>query len=427
LTSYFAKHAWANTTLEDLIDAVALASGRDLDEWRTGWLETAGTDRLTLEEPTPNDTTLDGTTPGGTTPGGMTLVARGPDGGPPRPQVLAVGAYFDRDGRLEREALAEVEVAGERTQLDLPPGADLYLLNDQDLTFASTRPSSRDTFFADAARLPTPISRAVAVATAWDMLINGEASAAETVHCLVGVLAVETSASTIEPYLNLALEAADLWSPSSERETLMQAVAEACRRLADVGAYRKAALRGVARTAASSAELELLKTADVDLQWRRLVRLAQLGEPTFAEAEALLERDPDPEAWVNRLHVRAATPDAVEKEAVWHILATERTVPTASVYALAMQFWSAGQDDLLKPYAEEFLNLIPTLHRGDGEPAKAYTRALFPIVGVDETIVTRAETLATTALPVVRTTLLDRADRVKRMLRSRGRGDSVSV
>ncbi|MEU0095456.1 aminopeptidase N [Kribbella sp. NPDC006257] len=406
LTSYFVKHAWGNTTLEDLIDAVAVASGRDLDEWRIAWLETPGTDRLTLAE--------------------TTLVARGPGGGLPRPQVVAVGAYFERGGRLEREAIVEVEVVGERTQLDLPPGADLYLLNDQDLTFASTRPSNRDTFFTDAARLPTPISRAVAVATAWDMLINAEASAAEAVHCLLGVLAVETSASTIEPYLNLALEAADLWSPPSERDALMQAVAEACRSLADLPAYRKAALRGIARTAVSSAELDLLKTEDLDLQWRRLVRLAQLGEPTSAEAEALLERDPDPEAWVNRLHVRAATPDASEKEAVWHILATERTVPIASVYALAMQFWSAGQDDLLKPYAEAFLNLVPTLHRGEGEPAKTYTRALFPIVGADETIVTRAETLALTAPPVVRTNLLDRADRLKRMLRSRTQATPAS-
>jgi aminopeptidase N len=433
LTSYFAKHAWGNTTLQDLIDAVASASGRDLDEWRTGWLETAGTDRLTLDHDADS----------------FVLVAHGPSGRPPvamiaptatlgitvppqvdtgvvhspRPQVLAVGAYALVDDRLERTALVEVEVAGERTRLDLPASADLYLVNDEDLTFASTRPdgSSRDASFANAARLPTALSRGVAVTTAWDMLINGEATAAEAVQCLTGVLAVETSASAIEPYLNLAVEAADLWSPASERDALMRAVAAACRSLS-LGAYRKAALRGFARTAADLDEVAWLQAEageDVDLQWRALVRKAQLGGQTATEAEALLDRDPDPEAWVSQLQVRAATPDAAEKKAVWQTLVTERAVPLASVYSVALLFWTAGQDDLLKPYAETYLGLVPTIHRGGAMPATAFTRSLFPLFGVDLTYVERAESLAAGAVPVVRTNLLDRADRVKRMLRSR--------
>jgi aminopeptidase N len=104
LTKYFASNAWGNTTLQDLIDAIAEASGRDLTEWSTGWLETAGTDRLTL------DRDGDG--------------FRSWSGGPPRPQVLAVGAYRGSWDRLEQVALAQVEVADERTRLDLPAGAD---------------------------------------------------------------------------------------------------------------------------------------------------------------------------------------------------------------------------------------------------------------------------------------------------------------
>lgn len=407
MTSYFAKHAWGNTTLQDLIDAVAESSGRDLDQWRAGWLETAGTDRLTLDH--------DGD--------GFVLVAKGP-GGRPRPQVLAVGAYRGQGDRLERAAVVEVEVAGERTRIDLPAGADLYLVNDEDLTFASTRPdaATRNAFFGNAARLPTPISRSVAVAMVWDMLINGEASAAQAVECLTGVLAVETSASVIEPYLDLAVEAAVLWSPESERDVLMRAVAAACRSLSGVSAHRKAALRGFASTAADLEQVGWLEAEageDVDLQWRALVRKAQLGSPTATEAQALLERDPDPEAWVRRLQVRAATPDPAEKQAVWQTLATERAVPLASVYSVAAPFWTAGQDDLLRPYAEIYLELVPTIHRGGGVPAKTFTRHLFPQFGIDLTFVERAEALAAQAVPVVRANLLERADRVRRMLRSR--------
>ncbi|WP_432947763.1 aminopeptidase N [Kribbella sp. CA-253562] len=407
LTTYFAKHAWGNTTLQDLIDAIAEASGRDLTQWSAGWLETAGTDRLTLD----NDKNR------------FTLVAQGP-GGPPRPQVLAVGAYRASGNQFERTALVQVEVAGERTRLELPAGADLYLVNDEDLTFASTRPdaTTRDAFFTNAARLPSPISRGVAVATAWDMLINGEATAAEAVRCLTGMLAVETSASVIEPYLNLAVEAADLWSPASERNALMRAVAATCRRLSDVGAYRKAALRGFARTAADLDEVAWLQAEageDVDLHWRALVRKAQLGSPTAAEAQALLDRDPDPDAWISRLQVRAATPDRAEKEAVWQTLAIQRAVPLASVYSFTPLFWTGGQDELLRPYTEAYLELVPTIHLGGTMPATTLTRGLFPQFGADLTFVEQAQALAAQAVPVVRAALLERADRLARMLRSR--------
>ena len=182
LRSYFAKHAWGNTTLQDLIDAIAGSSGRDLDTWRTAWLETSGPDRLTLE--------------------GDELVASEQ----PRPQVLAVGAYRRIGGGLERTGLVRVEVSGRRTPVELPEGTDVVVVNDDDLTFAVTRPG----VLADARLLPTVLSRGVATSTAWDMLLGGETSAAEFVGCLSGVLEIETSESVIEPYLNRAADAAEL-------------------------------------------------------------------------------------------------------------------------------------------------------------------------------------------------------------------------
>ncbi|WP_237297287.1 hypothetical protein [Streptomyces sp. 3211] len=47
-------------------------------------------------------------------------------------------------------------------------------------------------------------------------------------------------------------------------------------------------------------------------------------------------------------------------------------------------------------------------------------QSLFPLFGIDLNFVKRAEELAAQTLPVVRTNLLDRADRMRRILRSRG-------
>jgi aminopeptidase N len=408
MTAYFARHAWGNTTLRDLVDALAAASGRDLDAWRAAWLETAGTDRLSLE-------------PDGD---GLTLTAKGPNGRP-RPHVLAVGAYRrDGDG-LRRTALVEVEVSGPRTALDLPPGSDMYLINDEDLTFATAKPDarSRDALLANAAALPTVISRGVAVATVWDLLVTGEASAAEVVRCLTAVLTVETADSVIEPYLYLASEVADLWSPDAQRADLLAAVAATCRDLARRPDRRQVALRTFGRTAADLDQVAWLAAQagdDMDLRWRALIRQAELGGDTAAERLDLRERDPDPDAWVRELSVRAATPDADEKAAVWHSLAVERVTPVTSVVLVAAAFWRRGQADVLRPFTERYLELLPDLDKGGMIQAANYTYNLFPPVAVDEDYLKRAEAASAQSIPVVRKTLRERADVIRRMLRTRG-------
>jgi aminopeptidase N len=389
------------------VTALGDAGGRDLDAWRKGWLETAGTDRLTLEH--------DGD--------GAVLVAGGPQG-PPRPQVVGVGAYRRDGDRLTRTALALIEVQGSRTPVDLPAGTDFVLVNDDDLTFATTRPTAGDTagLLAAAPALPTPISRGVAVAAVWDMLITGELIAREAAHGVLAVLRVETSDAVIEPYLTMAVEIAQLWSSVAERPALTAAVAEVCRELSAQDSRRRVALRALAGVAGDLDQVAwLLAQAgdDVDLRWRALERRAELGGETSDEVAALLERDPDPDAKPRAVAVRAARPDPAEKAAVWRELALDRSVPVGSVGPVAAAFWRPGQEEVLAPYAERYLELLPRFNRGGMIPAMRYTGRLFPLFGIEESFLDRAERAAEKTAPVVGKTLRERADLVRRMLRSR--------
>ncbi|MFJ3798054.1 aminopeptidase N [Streptomyces sp. NPDC090088] len=408
MAAYFARHAWGTTTLQDLTDALAEAGDRDLATWRKAWLETAGTDRFTLEQ--------DGDT--------VTLVADGT----PRPQVLAVGAYDRAGDALERTALVRVEVTEPRTPVTgLPATADLLLINDDDLTFATTRPdpATRDTLFRTASLLPTAISRGVAAATVWDMLTAGEATAAEAGRSLTELLAAETSDAVIEPYLTLVTNIAELWAPAAERPALTEAVAAVCRRLAADPGRRQVALRGLARTATGAEDLAWLREQagdDVDLRWRALTREAELGADVTAESAALLDRDPDPDAWVRALTVRAALPDPEAKAETWQRLVVDRTVPVQSVGPVAAAFWRPGQDALLAPYAQRYLDAIPQLEQGGMIPAMVYTSQLFPPYGIGPEFVEEARRAAQDVAPVVRNNLLERSDAVLRMLGARAAG-----
>jgi aminopeptidase N len=419
MKAYFARHAWGSTVLQDLVDALESAGGRDLDAWRRGWLETAGTDRITLESGA----------------SGFTVVARGPQG-PPRPHALHVAAYRRTPDGLARVASRRVEVVGERTPVDLPAGAELYLVNDDDLTFATTRPDpgSRRTLLAEAAELPSAVSRGVAVATVWDMLVTGEATAAEAVGVLVSVLARETSDTVVEPYVSLAAECVELWAPDDDRPTLRARLTTACRSLAGDADRRRVALRGAVRAAPDLDALDDVEDLaahadgdDVDLRWRILERRAELGALDAGALEDLEARDPDPDAWVRALAVRVAAPSAEAKAEFWRRVAEERAVPVASVGQVAAAFWRPGQDALLRPYAAAYLDAIPRLEEGGMIPAMVYTRRLFPLFGVDGDFPERAVEAAAGTAPVVRARLTERADLVARMLRSRAGSIASSV
>jgi aminopeptidase N len=265
----------------------------------------------------------------------------------------------------------------------------------------------------------------VAVASVWDMLTNGEAAAAEAGHCITAVLAAETSDAVIEPYLTLAANIAELWAPAGEREALTAAVAAACRRLAGDPGRRQVALRGLARTATTADDLAWLREQadeDVDLRWRALAREAELGGEVSAETTSLLALDPDPDAWLRALTVRAALPDAAAKAEVWQRLAVDRSVPVHAAGQVAAAFWRPAQDTLLAPYAERYLDLIPRLHQGGMIPAMSFTSHLFPPYAVDPEYIDEAQKTAQEAAPVVRTTLLERSDAVRRMLHARAQG-----
>lgn len=417
MARYFADHAWGNTTLQDLTDALAAASGRDLDHWRRAWLEQAGPDRLGLRQADSGDLQLTASGPG-------------PGGTEPRPQVLAVGAYRDDGDRLTLIGRELVEVAGPTTPVALDGSADLYLLNDDDLTYATARPDAgrRDAFFVAAGRLPTPLARGVAVATAYDMLTQGEASAVELVQCLTGVLERETSASVVEPYLSLVAETAEFWSPEQDRIGLCRDVADMCWRLAETPARRRVALRALARVAPDLDVVDRLDAEandDVDLRWRTLVKRAELGGATTDLTDRLSRIDRDPDSWIRALCVRAAAPDPDTKADAWQQIAVDRVVPVGYFGIVTTAFWRPGQDAVLGPYAQHYLDLLPGLDRGGMLLATAYSARLFPVVGIDAAYVGRAEEQADGAGPVISKEVRARADLVRRMLRSRGVGQTA--
>ncbi|MFL6135127.1 MAG: aminopeptidase N [Nocardioidaceae bacterium] len=410
LREYFAQHAWGNTSLADLMGAVAKASGRDLDDWTSNWLDRTGTDRIELRR-SGDDWVLEVTSP---------------DNARPRPHRLDIGVYArGENGSLRRTALVPVETKGHSTVVGPLPAADLRLVNDEDLTFASSRldPGSRAELLSGAADLPTSTARAVAVTTAWDMLAYAEISTAEFVRCAAGAVRAETDAGVANDLLRMLRVAAEQWSPARDRDALLSKVAEVASGLVDQPDLRDTALRTVARSALTDRHIDLLREHvgdDTDLHWTLLVRLAELGRLDQEEADALEARDPDPDVEIRTLEVRAARPERKAKEAVWRAVFVDRAVPADRIIDLAAAFWRPGQEDLLREYTRRYLETVTGLQGGMMLVA-VLSRGFFPsAVGDAEFLAAAQKTADTEGLnPALRQALLERSDILRRMLRAR--------
>ena len=340
LRAYFATHAFGNTVLADLMDAVGAAAGADLGGWTEVWLDHAGTDTLRL---------TDGA-----------LTATSADAGPPRPHRLDIASY-DEDGRHVHTTA--VTMSGSTTPVDLPVAA-VHLLNAGDLTFASCRtdPDSHAWLLARAGDLPDPMSRAIAVTNAWDMVQRGELAGPDFVTCVTSVLGTERSPAVVEPFLDLARRAAELWTPTPLIDAQLARIADVATALATEPEHAVPALRTLAACAVTDAHFALLEGAagdDIDLAWRVLTRRAELGRHDPAALAALAGRDPDPESWVSALMVQAARPETSAKEEVWQAVMVEQRVPSVETYVdLVAAFWRPGQRALLQPFALRFLEAI---------------------------------------------------------------------
>ena len=406
LRSYFADHAWGNTRLDDLMSAIGAAAGRDLDDWTVAWLDRAGTDVLRLE--------------------GNAISATSPDHEAPRPHRIEVGSYAAAGDGLSLVGTTSIETTGTSTALDLPD-ADLHLLNASDQTFAAVRPDAASVrvLLERAADLPEAVDRAQAVVTGFQMLLDGELAAGDLFDCVLDVLNREKSPAVVEAFLNVALEIAQRWVPGDRISSSLARLADTAAALADDPDQTTPALRTLAASASTPEHLARLEAAagdDVDLAWRLATRLAALGRYDEGEVEALLARDPDPDAGVRALAVRTARPQTEAKDEAWAELFEKRNIPGGPMLgAMIRAFWQPQQADVLLPFADRFLDEIPALAGGGMLAVFGLMFGMFPQVG-DEAFVQRAQDMASDPEcdPTVRAALLIGTDTLARMERSRG-------
>ena len=435
--TYFARHAWGNTRLTDLLRALEESSGRDLAFFTGQWLQTAGVNTLTCDYELDERGRFSW----------FTVVQHAPEQWPTlRRHRIGIGCYDPTDDGIERVHRVEVDIDGERTEVDAligVPAPAVVLLNDGDLSYAKIRiDRGLDVVVERIQDFIDPVARALLWGATWDMCRDAQLPASDYVELVSRGVAVETDLTAVTAVLAQAEAAVRYYTPPQRRPGLATRWTAGLVRLlkdAEPGSdHQLAIVRALATSLTTPAGADLLRawlageevpeglSVDTDLRWRFVSQLAQLGGLDSAGIDAELARDNTATGAEKAAGARAARPDADAKAEAWRLAVEDASVPNATHTQICAHFWAPDQDEVLKPYVDawfEVMGDISAQRNGWGQRSLAIRKnvgeLLFPRTFGDRALLARIyEWMATTDLSdSVRRMVSERRDDVERALR----------
>lgn len=390
LQKYFAKHAWGNTTLNDLLVELEAASGRTLAPWVSTWLQTAGVNTLRpvleIDGDTYKSITISQETP---------LVPA--DSKELRPHRLAVGLYDISGDALKLRKSVELDVEGASTVVTDLSGekvADLLLINDRDLSYAKLRFDERSiaTLKSHLGKLDDALARALTWAAVWDMHRDAEISSADFLEIAINGLASETDDAIVNIVLSQLTTSVEAYSKEANRNAYREKLADGLWTLtqnskpgSDLQLLISRAFALNAQTEAQTANIrELLNGAaqglkvDADLRWYFLIALTERGATTKAELDAELAKDNTTTGNLAFETCLAAMPNHEAKAYAFN-KGLDAEVATSVRTALVAGFQRPIQSKLLEPFVTLYFdNLISVWESRSYEPAAKFVSGFYP-------------------------------------------------
>jgi aminopeptidase N len=390
LQTYFAKHTWGNTTLDDLLVELEASSGRTLDTWVKTWLQTAGVNTLRPVLDIQNDTyasiAISQEAP---------LIPLGSQ--ELRPHRLAVGLYDISGSSLQLRRSVELDVSGAVTKVAELSGektADLLLINDRDLSYAKLRFDDRSvaTLKSHLGALDDDLARALCWAAVWDMHRDAEISTSDFMQIAFSGLKGESDDAIVTIVLSQLTTSVEAFATDANRNSYREKLADQLWQLANDAKpasdlqliYTKAFaanaftsehvsnLRGVL-----NGQLSGLKV-DTDLRWSLLIALTERGVTTKSELEAELKNDNTTTGNIAMETALAAFPNSEAKAYAFNKVRDEAAA-TSIRSALVSGFQRPSQRELLAPFVDLYFdNLLTEWDSKSYEGAAKFVSGMYP-------------------------------------------------
>lgn len=434
LRRYFAKHAFGNTTLKDLINQLEAASGRDLTPWVATWLRTAGVNTLrpviTLAGDTYTSLSIKQEVP--TMPVGSTEL---------RPHRLHVGLFDIQGSKLVRRTSVELDIAGALTEVTAFTGqksADLVLINDKDQTYAKLRFDERSiaTMKSHLGSLDDSLARGLIWASLWDSCRDGELSATNYIAIALGALKNESDISIVSATLGQIDTALWAYAHPAHRPVLRLQVATAIESFLDAAKagsdHQLQFAKGFANTAITPAQLARIAamlagsitglTIDAELRWFLFICGVKRGVfgPADIEKELALDKTAHGKQYGAMAYAQIPSKDAKAK--AFSSITTDDLSNTIHSYK-CRGFNDPLHTEILSDFVDQYFDVLLKIWQTKGyEIAETTATLLFPSWVISDTTVAKAQhwldVTGKDASHALRRTVLESRDAMVRALKA---------
>lgn len=401
LRSYFRKHGWGNAELKDLIIELEAASGRDLQDWTTRWLETAGVNTLRPDYVRNDDNIITS----------FAIEQTATEEHPTLRQHRVAIGFYDIDettGKLTRNHRVEIDIAGAFTEVAELVGMeapDLVLINDDDLAYAKIRLDeySQDTATEHLKDFAESLPRSLVWQAAWDGVYDAVSPARTYVHTVLKNIGAETDSTAVLVQLRHLDTVVERYITPEDREKIGVDTAERLWELANTAQpgsdQQLQFVRAYARQARSAEQLNRVERLhsgdlvldgldiDTDLRWALLTCLTAGGRWAADAVDTALEQDNTEHGAIAAAQARAAIPTPEAKAAVWKAVVEEGSLPNSLQEAAIAGFQQADDDQLLAPYVSAYFQAITDIYRERShEIASQIAVGMFPRIAQQSTV-----------------------------------------
>ena len=434
LRRYFAKHAFGNTTLKDLIDQLEAASGRDLTPWVATWLRTAGVNTLrpVITQSGDTYTSLSIKQEPPTMPVGSTEL---------RPHRLHVGLFDIQGQKLVRRTSVELDIAGALTEVTAFAGqksADLVLINDKDQSYAKLRFDERSiaTMKSHLGSLDDSLARGLIWASLWDSCRDGELSATDYIAIALAALKTESDISIVSATLGQIDTALWAYAHPSHRAALRLQVATAIEAALDAAKagsdHQLQFAKGFANTAINTAQLARIAamlggsiaglTIDAELRWFLFICGVKRGVFGPADIENELALDKTAHGKQYGAMAYAQIPSKGAKAKAFSSITTADLSNTIHSYT-CRGFNDPLHSEILSEFVDEYFDVLLKVWETKGyEIAETTATLLFPSWVISDATVAKAQhwldVTGKDASHALRRTILESRDAMVRALKA---------
>lgn len=372
LRTFLRRHAYANATWRDLLDAVGEHSGKELRGWGADYILRPGLPVIE-QQPERIDDRLTR----------VTLIqhpAQSLSG--PRPWPVKLELVLAHDG----EVLSRIPVTltTDTTAVDVPTSASTATMvfangDDQAYALVLIDPATMEQIEAGLARVQDPLLRAQLWGAAWDLVRDARLSPERFVRLALRELPDDADDQIVGFVVSRLTRAATAYLDNTARSTLLPdlersllAAANDSRRAYDV---RKAFLDAFIRVASTNVAVHTLDgfldstaVAGAPLRaptrWTIVTRLVALGAPT-AEARLRTEtaRDRTAEGQRRSFVAMAARPDSATKAEYFRRYFADATLNEDWATASLDGFNDLGAQALSRRYLRAALDSLPWIQK----------------------------------------------------------------